>query len=111
MGEMWKNGEKKPLFLLVGPQLVKDGRKVITPKACGVDEFEAYAGLANEAGIVKIHHERPGEIISLELTIQDWLLLDHFRIHLYWFPCWNTGLACITLFHGYYMSPLYRSVD
>ena len=36
-------------------------------RACGVDKFEAYAGLANEAGL---HHERPGEIISLDLTIR-----------------------------------------
>jgi hypothetical protein len=67
---MWRNGEKKPPFLLVGPELVKDGRKATTPKACGVDKFEAYAGLANEAGIVKIHHEWPGEIILLDMTIR-----------------------------------------
>jgi hypothetical protein len=72
LGDMWKNGEKKPLFSLVAPQLVKDERrKARTLDACGVDKFKAYAELAKEAGIVKIYYERLGEErISLDPTIR-----------------------------------------
>ena len=72
LGKMWKDGEKKPLFSLIGPQLVEDGRrKARTLKACGVDKFEAYAELAKEAGIVKIYRDQPGgERISLDPTIR-----------------------------------------
>lgn len=72
LGEMWKNGEKKPLFSLVAPQLVKDERKKArTLDACGVDKFKAYAELAKEAGIAKIYYERLGEErISLDPTIR-----------------------------------------
>lgn len=61
LGEMWKNGEKKPLFSLVAPHLSKDEKKARTLTACGVDKFKAYAELAKEAGIVKIYYERLGE--------------------------------------------------
>lgn len=61
LGEMWKNGEKKPLFSLVAPLLSKDEKKARTLTACGVDKFKAYAELAKEAGIVKIYYERLGE--------------------------------------------------
>lgn len=62
LGELWKNGEKKPLFSLVAPQLLKDEKKKTrTLIACGVDKFKAYAELAKEAGIVKIYYERLGE--------------------------------------------------
>ena len=62
LGEMWKNGEKKPLFSLVAPQLLRDERKKArTLTACGADKFKAYAELAKEAGIVKIYYERVGE--------------------------------------------------
>ena len=61
LGEMWKDGEKKPLFSLVAPQLLKDEKKERTLIACGVDKFKAYAELAKEAGIVKIYYERLGE--------------------------------------------------
>ena len=72
LGELWKNGEKKPLFSLVAPQLVKEERKKArTLDACGVDKFKAYAELAKEAGIVKIYYERVGEErISLDPTIR-----------------------------------------
>ena len=72
LGEMWKNGEKKPLFSLVAPQIVRDERrKARTLKACGVDKFKAYAELAKEAGIVKIYYERLGEErISLDPAIR-----------------------------------------
>ena len=72
LGEMWKNGEKKPLFSLVAPQLLRDERrKARTLNACGVDKFKAYAELAKEAGIVKIYYERLGEErISLDPTIR-----------------------------------------
>lgn len=62
LGEMWKNGEKRPLFSHIAPQLLKDERKKArTLTACGVDKFKAYAELAKEAGIVKIYYERLGE--------------------------------------------------
>ena len=61
LGEMWKNGERKPLFSLVAPQLLKDEKKARTLTACGVDKFKAYAELAKEAGIIKIYYERLGE--------------------------------------------------
>jgi hypothetical protein len=62
LGEMWKNGEKKPLFSLVAPHLLKDERKKArTLAACGVDKFKAYAEFAKEAGVVKIYYERLGE--------------------------------------------------
>jgi len=72
LGEMWKNGEKKPLFSLVAPQLVKDEKKKArTLDACGVDKFKAYAELAKEAGIVRIYYERLGEErISLDPMIR-----------------------------------------
>lgn len=72
LGEMWKNGEKKPLFSLVAPQLLKDERRrARTLNTCGVDKFKAYAELAKEAGIVKIYYERLGEErISLDPTIR-----------------------------------------
>lgn len=72
LGEMWRNGEKKPLFSLVAPQLLRDEKKKIrTLTACGVDKFKAYAELAKEAGIVKIDYERVGEErISLDATIR-----------------------------------------
>jgi len=72
LGDMWKNGEKKPLFSLVAPQLVKDERKKArTLDACGVDKFKAYAELAKEVGIIKIYYERVGEErISLDPTIR-----------------------------------------
>lgn len=72
LGELWKNGEKKPLFSLVAPQLVRDERKKArTLNACGVDKFKAYAELAKEAGIVRIDYERLGEErISLDPTIR-----------------------------------------
>lgn len=62
LGELWKSGEKKPLFSLVAPQLLKDEKKKArTLTACGVDKFKAYAELAKEAGIIKIYYERLGE--------------------------------------------------
>ena len=72
LGEMWKNGDKKPLFSLVAPQLLGDERKKArTLNACGVEKFKAYAELAKEAGIVKIYYERLGEErISLDPTIR-----------------------------------------
>jgi hypothetical protein len=72
LGEMWKNGEKKPLFSLIAPQIVRDERrKARTLKACGVDKFKAYAELAKEAGIIKIYYERLGEErISLDPAIR-----------------------------------------
>ncbi|KAF9653054.1 hypothetical protein BDM02DRAFT_3108173 [Thelephora ganbajun] len=72
LGEMWKNGDKKPLFSLVAPQLLRDERKKArTLTACGVDKFKAYAELAKEAGIVKIYYERLGEErISLDPTVR-----------------------------------------
>jgi len=72
LGEMWKNGDKKPLFSLVAPQLLRDERKKArTLNACGVDKFKAYAELAKEAGIVKIYYERLGEErISLDPAIR-----------------------------------------
>jgi len=72
LGEMWKNGEKNPLFSLVAPPLLGDERKKArTLNACGVEKFKAYAELAKEAGIVKICYERVGEErISLDPTIR-----------------------------------------
>jgi len=72
LGEMWKNGEKKPLFSLVAPLLLRDERKKArTLNACGVDKFKAYAELAKEVGIVKIYYERLGEErISLDPAIR-----------------------------------------
>ena len=72
LGEMWKNGDKKPLFSLVAPQLLRDERRrTRTLNACGVDKFKAYAELAKDAGIVKIYYERLGEErISLDPTIR-----------------------------------------
>ena len=72
LGDMWKNGDKKPLFSLVAPQLLKDERrKARTLGACGVDKFKAYAELAKEAGIMKIYYERLGEErMSLDPTIR-----------------------------------------
>ena len=72
LGEMWKNGDKKPLFSLVAPHLLRDERrKARTLNACGVDKFKAYAELAKEAGIVKIYYERLGEErISLDPAIR-----------------------------------------
>jgi len=72
LGEMWKNGDKKPLFSLVAPQLLRDERKKArTLNPCGVDKFKAYAELAKEAGIVKIYYERLGEErMSLDPTIR-----------------------------------------
>lgn len=62
LGEMWKNGDRKPLFSLVAPQLLKDEkRKARTLGVCGAEKFKAYAELAKEAGIVKIYYERVGE--------------------------------------------------
>ena len=62
LGEMWKNGDKKPPFSLVAPQLLRDERKKTrTLNVCGVDKFKAYAELAKEAGIVEIHYKRLGE--------------------------------------------------
>ena len=72
LGEMWKSGEKKPLFAAVAFQIVKDERKKArTLGACGVGKFKAYAELAKEAGIVEIHYGRPGEErMSLDPTIR-----------------------------------------
>ena len=72
LGEMWKNGDKKPLFSLVAPQLLRDERRrARTLNACGVDKFKTYAELAKDAGIVKIYYERLGEErISLDPTIR-----------------------------------------
>ena len=71
MGEMWKNGEAKPLSSFVGSQLLKDeGRKARTLAACGVDKFTAYTELAKDAGIIKIYYERLGERILLDPTIR-----------------------------------------
>ena len=72
LGEMWKNGEKRPLFSLVAPQLLRDERRrARTLNACGVDKFKAYAELAKGAGIVKIYYERLGEErVSLDPIIR-----------------------------------------
>ena len=72
LGEMWKNGDKKPLFSLVAPQLLRDERRRMrTLNAGGVDKFKAYAELAKDAGIVKIYYERLGEErMSLDPTIR-----------------------------------------
>jgi len=72
LGEIWKNGEEKPLFSFVGAQLLKDGRRrVRTLNACGVSKFKAYAKLAEDAGIIEIYYGLPGEErMSLDPTIR-----------------------------------------
>ena len=62
LGEIWKTGETKPLFSLVGAQMLKDGgKKARTLNACGVTKFKAYAELAKDEGIIEIYYGRPGE--------------------------------------------------
>ena len=62
LGEIWKAGEEKPLFSLVGAQLLKDaGKKARTLNACGVLKFKAYAELVKDEGIIKVYYGRPGE--------------------------------------------------
>ena len=71
LGEMWRKGDKKPLFPLVGIQLLKvDGRRARTLNACGVSSFGAYAQLAKEAGIVEIHGQPGKQTMSLNPTIR-----------------------------------------
>ena len=72
LGEIWRTGEKKPLFSLVGAQLLKDGeRKARTLNACGVIKFKAYAELAKDEGIIEVFYGRPGEErMSLDPTIR-----------------------------------------
>ena len=72
LGEIWKTGEKKPLFSLVGAQLLKDGeKKARTLNACGVAKFKAYAELAKDEGIIEVYYGRPGEErMSLDPTIR-----------------------------------------
>jgi len=72
LGEIYKSGEKKPLFSLVGAQLLKDaGKKARTLNACGVAKFKAYAELAKDEGIVEVYYGRPGEErMSLDPTIR-----------------------------------------
>lgn len=72
LGEVWKSGETKPHFSLVGSLLLKDeGRKTRTLVACGVPKFKAYVELAKDAGIVEVYYGRPGEErMSLDPTIR-----------------------------------------
>jgi len=62
LGEIWKNGEKKPLLSLVAAQLLESGDKVARSlDACGVNKFKAYAEFARDAGIIEIYYGRPWE--------------------------------------------------
>jgi len=72
LGEIWKSGEKRPLFSLVAAQLLKDGgKKARTLNACGVTKFKAYAELAKDVGIIEVYYGRPGEErMSLDPTIR-----------------------------------------
>ena len=72
LGEMWKNGEKKPLLSFVAAQLLEDGDKMARSlNACGVSKFKAYVELARDVGIVEIYYGRPWEErISLNQAIR-----------------------------------------
>ena len=72
LGEMWKNGEKKPLLSFVAAQLLEDGDKMARSLiACGVSKFKAYVELARDVGIVEIYYGRPWEErISLNQAIR-----------------------------------------
>jgi len=71
LGEMWRKGDKKPLFSLVGVQLSKvNGWRARTWNACGVSTFGAYAQLAKDAGIVEIHGWGGKQTMSLNPTIR-----------------------------------------
>jgi len=62
LGEIWKNGEKKPLLSFVAAQLLEGGDKMARSlNACGVNKFKAYVELARDAGIVEIFYGRPWE--------------------------------------------------
>ena len=71
MGELWQEGDKKPLLSHVGSELMLiPGSRARTLGACGAINFKAYALLAKEAKIIEINGLAGKQTMSLDPTIR-----------------------------------------
>ena len=71
LGRIRKKGEKKPFLSLIGSELLAvDGGRARTLDACGVSDFNAYAQLAKNAGVIDIHGLPGEETMSLDPMIR-----------------------------------------
>jgi len=70
LGVLWKKGHKRPLLSHVGSELFKVGWRTTMLNACGVSDFQAFAKLAKDAGIVEIHGRGGKQKMSLDPTIR-----------------------------------------
>jgi len=67
LGGLWKKGYERPLLSHVGFELFKVGWRTPMLNACGASDFQAYAELAKDAGIVEIRGWRLGGKQTMEL--------------------------------------------